>query len=137
MLQATLELCRVEGPSEQGRVVVTLETERKMHQDRLKSAVIEQEMKQAIRDAAGREVTVEIRIGDGAGGSTSVSGGDTKPAPPAAKPGEKAQAVIKKFGGRVVQVTPPDRSQKPVEAPPEGDVMEDGMLDPGEPPGED
>jgi DNA polymerase III subunit gamma/tau len=137
MLQATLELCRVEGPSEQGRVVVTLETERKMHQDRLKSAVIEQEMKQAIRDAAGREVTVEIRIGDGAGGSTSVSGGDTKPAPPAAKPGEKAQAVIKKFGGRVVQVNPPDRIQKPVEAPPEGDVMEDGMLDPGEPPGED
>ena len=128
MLQATLELCRVEGPSEQGSVVVTLETERKMHIDRLKSKVIEQEMKQVIHDAAGREVTVEIRIGGADGSSTSVSGDDKTPAPPKAKPGEKAQAVMKKFGGRVVQVNPPDRIQKPAPSAPEEEILDPGDL---------
>lgn len=129
MLQATLELCRVEGPSEQGKVVVTLQTERKMHIDRLKSSVIEQEMKQAVRDAAGREVTVEIRIGAADGSSESASGDAKSPAKPAIKPGEKAQAVIKKFGGRVVQVNPPDRIQKPAPSAPDEEVIE-----PGDPP---
>ncbi|MGK0157244.1 MAG: DNA polymerase-3 subunit gamma/tau [Neolewinella sp.] len=129
MLQATLELCRVEGPSEQGKVVVTLETERKMHIDRLKSAVIEQEVKEAVREAAGREVTVEIRIGTAGGGSESAAPSGAKtPAAPEAKPGEKAQAVIKKFGGRVVQVNPPDRIQKPAPSAPEEEE-----IDPGDP----
>ena len=128
MLQATLELCRVEGPSDQGRGVVTLETERKMHIDRLKSSVIEQEMKQVISDAAGREITVEIRIGAADGSSTDLSGGDQTKAPPAAKPGEKAQAVMKKFGGRVVQVNPPDRIQKPEPPAPEEELVDPGDL---------
>ena len=127
MLQATLELCRVEGPSEQGKVVVTLETERKMHIDRLKSSVIEQEMKQAVRDAAGREVTVEIRIGGADGSSTDASGGDKTPAKPVAKPGEKAQTVMKKFGGRVVQVNPPDRIQKPAPSAPDEEAVDPGQ----------
>lgn len=126
MLQATLELCRIEGPSEQGKVVVTLETQRKMHIDRLKSSVIEQEVKQAVRDAAGREVTVEIRIGGADGSTTDTSGGTKTPAKPEAQPGDKAQAVLKKFGGRVVQVNPPDRIQKPASPEPEEEVINPG-----------
>ncbi|MEC7725802.1 MAG: hypothetical protein VYD05_09835, partial [Planctomycetota bacterium] len=40
LLQATLELCRFAGPDQNGRVSVTLETERKMYIDRIKSRVI-------------------------------------------------------------------------------------------------
>lgn len=142
LLQATLELCRIDGPDAKGRVVVTLETERKMHRDRLKSPVIEQEMKQAIIAAAGQEVQVEIRIGGESAGAGSAGGGvagaTKKAAQPAqVAPGEKAERVIKKFGGRVVQVNPQDRIQKPAE--PEPDAMGDAgadMVDPGEPPGE-
>ena len=141
LLQTTMGFCRVDGPNEAGRVVLTLETTSKMHSDRLRSPAIEQEIKQVIREAAGRDVTVEIRIGDGVGGSAAVSGGTAggavSPPVPAAKPGEKAQAVIKKFGGRVVQVNPPDRIQKPVESPPEAAMSEEGELDPGEPPQDD
>ena len=132
MLQATLELCRFEGPSEQGRVIVTLETERKMHIDRLKSPVIEQEMKQAVRDAAGREVTVEILIGGADGSRSAGAGSDQGLARPAAKPGEKTSAVMKKFGGRVVQVNPADRIQKSAAPPLEQDGTDDGTINPGE-----
>lgn len=132
MLQATLELCRFEGPSEQGRVIVTLETERKMHIDRLKSPVIEQELKQAVRDAAGREVTVEFLIGGADGSRSAGAGSDQGLAKPAAKPGEKASAVMKKFGGRVVQVNPADRIQKPAAQPLEQDGLNDGTMNPGE-----
>ena len=132
LLQATMELCRVEGPDDKGLVVVTLETERKMHRDRLKSTVIQQDLKDAIRDAAGRAVTVDIRISGEDGGSTSLSGGAAKPPPPEAKPGDKAKGVMKKFGGRVVQVNPKDRIQKPKAQP-----ADDEMIDPGEPPSGD
>jgi hypothetical protein len=46
------------------------------------------------------------------------------------KPGEKAQTVIKKFGGRVVQVNPPDRIQKPKPSEPEEEAVNPG--DPSE-----
>lgn len=132
LLQATMELCRVEGPDDKGRVVVTLETERKLHRDRLSSTVIQQELKDAIHDAAGRAVTVDFRIGSEDGGSTSLSGGAAKPPPPEAKPGDKAKGVMKKFGGRVVQVNPQDRVQKPKAQP-----AVDEALDSGAPPSGD
>jgi len=137
LLQATMELCRVEGPDDAGRVVVTLETERKMHRDRLKSTVIQQELKDAIRDAAGRSVTVDLRVAGERGGSDSLTGGASKPPQPEAQPGTKAKGVMKKFGGRVVQVNPQDRIQKPKEQPPADDFGGGEMVDPGLPPSGD
>lgn len=140
LLQTTLELCRFTGPDQNGKVVVTLESERKMFIDRLKSPVIEQELKQVIQEAAARDVTVEIRTGGGAGagagGGAAAAGGPKKPPPTNAQPGPKAKRVLKKFGGRVVQVNPQDRVQQPPPAPPSEPDFEGEMLDPGLPPEE-
>ena len=130
LLQATMELCRVEGPDEKGAVVLTLETEKKMHRDRVKSPVIQQQLTEAVRAAAGRSVTVDIRVGVGDGGSTSFTGGAPKPAKPEAAPGDKAKGVMKQFGGRVVQVNPQDRIVKPDEPPADAEVLDPGELPP-------
>ena len=115
-----------------------------MYIDRLKSPVIEQELKQVIQQAAARDVTVELRTGatdDGpsdapAGASGGGSSGTSRPARAArkdAEPGPKAKQVMKKFGGRVVEVNPKDRVQRAPAPSPEHEPDGD-MLDPGEPP---
>jgi hypothetical protein len=138
LLQTTLELCRFTGPDQNGRVVVTLESERKMFIDRLKSPVIEQELKQVIQEAAARDVSVEIRTKGGGGGEAAAGGGGAgggrKPPQKDAQPGPKAKRVLKKFGGRVVQVNPQDRVQQPPAAPPSEPDYDQEMLDPGLPP---
>ena len=149
LLQATLELCRFAGPDENGRVLVTLETERKMYIDRLKSPVIEQELKQVIREVAGREVSVELCVagdvqaapaGPSAAGPASAAkdpagaGGAKGPASRGATPGPKAKQLLKKFGGRVVQVNPKDRIKDRPDAGSVDHDFRDETLDPGLPP---
>ena len=144
LLQGTLELCAFQGPDQNGRVVVTLESPRKMYIDRLKSPVIEQELKQVIQQAAARDVTVELRTGASDGASSGASSGasaggssgtsrSAKAARKDAEPGPKAKQVMKKFGGRVVEVNPKDRVQRAPAPSPEHEPDGD-MLDPGEPP---
>ncbi|MEZ6038520.1 MAG: DNA polymerase III subunit gamma/tau [Planctomycetota bacterium] len=139
LLQATAELCRVDGPDDKGRVIVTLETERKMHRDRLNSQTVRTELIQAFITAAGREITVDIRVPE-----EPAAGAPGQPKAPLfkAEPGPRTQDVLKKFGGRVVQVDPPDRIKK--EPPPVADDAADDanyeggeMLDPGEPPSDE
>jgi hypothetical protein len=103
LLQATFDLCRVDGPNAQGAVIVTLHSERKMHQDRLQSPVIQQELTKAIQDAAGKPVKVEFRVPDAAGAGAEAT------APPTLDPGPAAKRVMEKFRGRIVQVNPEDR----------------------------
>jgi DNA polymerase III subunit gamma/tau len=132
LLQTTFELCRLVGPDDKGRVVLTLDTESKMHRDRLRSAVIEQELKDTVRTAAGREVSVEIRIAEADGSSADTAGKSKAPPKPQAAPGERAKRVLKHTGGRVVEVNPRDRIvKKPRTTQHE---PEPEMLDPGEPP---
>jgi DNA polymerase-3 subunit gamma/tau len=136
LLQATLELCRFTGPDSNGRVVVTLETERKMFIDRIKSPVIEQELTQVIQEAAARDVSVELVVAGAASGSAgaAAAGGGRKPPSQAAKPGPKAKQVLKKFGGRVVQVNPKDRIKERPTGGPAEQGFGDETLDPGTPP---
>jgi len=146
LLQATLELCSFQGPDADGRVVVTLETERKMYIDRIQSPVIDQELRQVIQECAAREVRVELVVaagGSAAPGAAPAAGGgaaSTKPKKEP-KPGPKATKLMKKFGGRVVQVNPKDRVQRGAEAPSEPTSPEPDfggeLLDPGVPPGAD
>jgi len=135
LLQATLELCRFDGPDQNGRVLVTLETERKMYIDRLKSPVVDQELKQVIQDAAARDITVELLVaGDAAAAAPGpAAGGARRPPAKDAKPGAKAKKVLKKFGGRVVQVNPQDRVQEPPAKGGAGPSFDGEMLDPGDP----
>ncbi len=113
LLQASVELCQFDGPDGKGRVVVTLHTDRKMHQDRLQSPVIQQELTQVIRTAAASDVAVEFRLG----GSADTGGNAAAPAAPKTEPGPTAKRVLQKFRGRVVQVNPEDRQHDARPAP--------------------
>ncbi|HEB51663.1 MAG TPA: DNA polymerase III subunit gamma/tau [bacterium] len=114
MLQATLDLCRFDGPDDSGVVVVTLESPRKMHRDRLRSPVVAEDVKKAIREAAGRDVKVELRVPDDTDDTAEAAGAAPKrPAAAQQQPGPRTSRVLDKFGGRVVQVDPPDRVSKP------------------------
>ncbi|MBL9078297.1 MAG: hypothetical protein JNL08_12380, partial [Planctomycetes bacterium] len=126
LLQASVEQCRFDGPDANGRVVVTLQSERKLHHDRLASPVIQQELTQVVRTAAAADVQVEFRFG-GAGAAPAAGG---KPQPQAA-PGPAAVRVVEAFRGRIVQVNPDDRPRR---APaPGGDEPTDEATD-GPPP---
>jgi|GEM_PF-884658 len=140
LLQATLELCSFQGPGPDGRVVVTLETERKMYIDRIQSPVVDQELRQVVQEVAAREVSVELRVaaaGSGVGATPATAPARDKPREDPA-PGPKATKLMKKFGGRVVQVNPKDRVQRG--AAPASDAASaepdygGEMLDPGVPP---
>ena len=131
LLQATVELCRFDGPDDKGRVVVTLNSERKMHRDRLNSPVVQGEVKEAVAAAAGREVKVEVHIGGDAGAQPAAGApAANKPKASTAEPGPKARRVLDAFGGRVVQVDPQDRIKKAKAEP--ADDGEHGMVE--EPP---
>ncbi|MGC6488736.1 MAG: DNA polymerase III subunit gamma/tau [Planctomycetota bacterium] len=142
LLQATLELCSFEGPDANGRVVVTLETERKMYIDRVKSPVIDQQLREVVREAAARDVAVELRVAGAPAAGPPAAGGAARPAKKDPKPGPKAAQLMKKFGGRVVQVNPKDRVRRGADpapgassdAPSSEPDFGGELLDPGVPP---
>jgi DNA polymerase-3 subunit gamma/tau len=106
LIKRTIELCRIDGPDAQGLVVVTLDSEQRLHRDRLQAPVQQQELTEVIAHAAGRPVRVEFRCGGSAGDASRES-----PAA-AVQPGPRAKRVLDTFGGRVVQVDPQDRIGK-------------------------
>ena len=105
-----------------------------MYIDRLKSPVIEQELRQVIQEVAARDVTVELRVAAAGGGAAAPAAGARTPPKKDAQPGPKAKQLLKKFGGRVVQVNPQDRVKKAPPAAPSEQDFDGEMLDPGAPP---
>ena len=67
------------------------------------------------------------------GGVTATDGARKAPAKDA-QPGPKAKQLLKKFGGRVVQVNPKDRVQEPPKRSSAEHDLGDEILDPGPPP---
>ncbi len=105
MLHTALEACRFVGPDHEDRVVLHVQTEKKIYRDRLASPPVQQELAGLIQGCVGRPVRVEFRFPDAAAA-----------APPAvatlakdAQPGAATRRVLDKFRGRVVQVNPEDR----------------------------
>ncbi len=128
LLQASIEQCRFHGPDANGRVVVELHTDRKMHHDRLQSPVIQQELTQVIRAAAGADVQVEFRF------AGAVAAAGSGPVPGKVEPGPATKRVVGRFHGRVVELNPEER-RRAGPAPAESDagsVAEEAPPDPQE-----
>jgi DNA polymerase III subunit gamma/tau len=122
LLQATVQLCRIEGPDARGKVVVRLETDKRMHIDRLASPPLQQEITGIVQQALGTAAAVEFAVPGPAAA--------TAPPPAAAEPGPATKRVVGKFGGRVVQVNPAERRKEPPPVPPADDSPPVG--EPGE-----
>jgi len=83
MLVSTLEACRIDGPDDHGVVTFTLDSERKLHRDRLQSDGCRQLLEQALAEVLGKPAKVAVAA--------------------ASVPGEAVQRVAKRFDGRIVR----------------------------------
>ncbi|MEC7584066.1 MAG: DNA polymerase III subunit gamma/tau [Planctomycetota bacterium] len=115
LLHATLSLCRFDGPGDEDCVTVTLESQRKMHRDRIDSPGLQQQVAGLIEKACGRKVRVAFQGAQDKKPSAKSAG------PP---PGAAADRVIGRFGGRVVAVDPDD-ALRPADA--SGDSSAEGL----------
>ncbi|MFY9345106.1 MAG: DNA polymerase III subunit gamma/tau [Planctomycetota bacterium] len=106
LLFTTIELCRFEGPSPTGTVVVTLHSDRRLYADRLQARDVQTELAKVIGEAAGREVRVDWRLP-----GLAAEGQAASPAnpPPKIEPGPLTKRVMGAVRGRIVQVNPEDR----------------------------
>jgi DNA polymerase-3 subunit gamma/tau len=111
LLAATLEQCRFEGPDGSGRVIVHVETDKKIYRDRLQAPAVQQQVVGFVQAGAGRAVQVEFRF--------APQTASTAPPPAStAPPGPMAQRVMQRFGGRVVAVDPEDGARRPARGEP-------------------
>jgi DNA polymerase-3 subunit gamma/tau len=104
MLVSTLEACRIQGP-EGGVVTFTLDSDKKLHRDRLASDGVRQLLQQMCTEVLG--TPVQVRLGSAQPAAPAPASG-APVAPAAAKPvreapGEAVQRVAKRFDGRIVR----------------------------------
>jgi DNA polymerase-3 subunit gamma/tau len=114
LLLRTMEFCKFSAPDEAGNVKVVVESEMKMHRERMQVPQVQQRVKAVLSQALGRSINLVVHaVVPGEGGPNLSS------APP---PGAAAKRVLEKLGGRIVGVNPEERRPAPPsEAPPEPD----------------
>lgn len=102
LLLRTLEMCSIEDADENGVVAIELQTDRKLHRDRLDSDGVQRELRQMLEAVHGAPVTLAITFGRAAG---------AVPEPVAAskvssqvEPGPGVRKVLERFGGKIVNV---------------------------------
>lgn len=112
-LHTTLQCCKFDVPDANGRLVITVETEKRIYRDRLQAPGLQQQIQGLIQTAAGRPVHLEWQFPNAAGGAVAPSASN-------APPSVAAERVMKAFGGRVIAINPGDtpRPANPGQEPP-------------------
>lgn len=102
LLLRTLEMCSIQDADQNGLVAVELQTDRKLHRDRLDSDGVQRELRQMLEAVHGAPVELAITFGRAAGAA---------PEPPAAskvssqvEPGSGVRKVLERFSGKIVNV---------------------------------
>jgi hypothetical protein len=95
-------MCSIQDADENGVVAIELQTDRKLHRDRLDSDGVQRELRQMLEAVHGAPVTLAITFGRAAG---------AVPEPLAAskvssqvEPGPGVRKVLERFGGKIVNV---------------------------------
>lgn len=109
LLQPTVALCKISGPDSGGMVTLALDSDRKLHRDRLQSDGVKQMLKQALTEILGRPV--QVAIVDLRAGAAPAAGArasePSAPAAPTSAPPENVQRIAKRFDGRIVRAPEP------------------------------
>ncbi|MCB9871652.1 MAG: DNA polymerase III subunit gamma/tau [Planctomycetes bacterium] len=102
VLARTLELCRLRGPDADGVVHLALESDLKLHRDRLQSDGVQAELASMLEAACGRPVRVSITLERAAASEAA----DPPPAQRSSQvePGAGVRKILDRFDGRIVQV---------------------------------
>jgi DNA polymerase III subunit gamma/tau len=116
VLAPTLELCAVHGPDADDVVRVVVDTERKLHRDRMVARGVQDELRLMLGEILGKPVTVEVSLGEPAkpGKSEPKSAKQTTRAPQkrsGTNPGPAARKVLERFDGRIVDIASSTDSQ--------------------------
>lgn len=102
-LAATIEMSSIEGPDESGCVSISIETEQRMHRDRLQSAEIQRDLTGFLGEILSREVSLTVHV-SGAGSPADKTSEQPRRAPAERKqPGLGAQRVMEKFDGEIME----------------------------------
>lgn len=113
LFAGTVELCSVLGPDAQNRVTLRLESDKKLHQDRLASEPLQKELEQILRELAGRDVVLVIDTAPpGAatrGAAPQAPSAPQRPAGPRPPPGPAVKRVQEMFDGSIL----PDSDRAP------------------------
>jgi DNA polymerase-3 subunit gamma/tau len=110
LLQSTVAACQIHGPDAVGVVTLALDSERKLHRDRLQADGVKQLLKQALTELLGKPVQVaivDLRAGTAGGAGSAPAApppGAAAPPPPAP---DHVQRIAKKFDGRIVRAPEP------------------------------
>ncbi len=100
MLVSTLEACRIAGPDASSVVTITLDSDKKLHRDRLQSDGVQTLLKQTLAELLGKPVRLVI---GGAPEAAPAVPSAMPTTPTGVEPGEAVQRVAKRFDGRIVR----------------------------------
>lgn len=106
VLTRTLELCNFAEPDADGLVAVELQTDRKLHIDRLRTDAILRDLRAMLSELCGRDIQVQVRV-TGAPGAVAAAHEAPKLSA-SVEPGPEVRKVLERFDGRVVNVERPD-----------------------------
>ena len=102
MLGRTLELCAIGEPDGERVVRVAVESDRKLHRDRMASSGVQQDVRGMIEEILGHPVQLQVTLGGEAGS-------DPDPPQPQSKnkraePGPGVRKVLDRFDGKIINV---------------------------------
>jgi DNA polymerase-3 subunit gamma/tau len=92
-LVSTLEQCRLDEPDERGTVRLRLQSDKKLHLDRLANPAIVAQLQQLFTEVAGGRWKLALETG---------AAPPPSPAPPSRTPGASVQRVIERFDGTLL-----------------------------------
>ena len=102
LLRRTLELCSVAEPDAKGVVRIAVETDRKLHRDRMTSDGVQRDLRAMVAEILGHPVELSVTL-------ERVPGAVAEPEPPAqlsqsVDPGPGVRKVLDRFDGKVLNV---------------------------------
>ncbi len=105
VLAPTLKLCSIHDPDAEGLVRMVVDTQLKLHRDRMGAKGVQDDLRAMLGEILGKPVRVEVTLGGGAKKPQ-------KPVQPSeqsarkgsrTKPGPAARKVLERFDGRIVE----------------------------------
>jgi DNA polymerase-3 subunit gamma/tau len=102
LLLRTLEMCSIQDVDQNGLVAVELQTDRKLHRDRLDSDGVQRQLRQMLEAVHGAPVELAITFGRAVGAAPEPLSASKVSSQ--VEPGSGVRKVLERFSGKIVNV---------------------------------